>query len=242
MKFLKTLIATVIIFNLASCEKSGNCISGNGEQREELRNPGAFTGVELKIPSSVKIINGKTNSITINAPSNIIGHISTYVIGSTLFIENKDNVCIKNGESQISIEVVTPSLDKALVQGSGTIFSSDSLYAPNLIIGTDGSGNVRMEQVYTENYAARISGSGDIYIAGPLQADNGEIRISGSGEVVSDQLKTNDSYIEISGSGDVWVETVSALDVQISGSGTVYYKGSPNITSEITGSGAIIKQ
>jgi hypothetical protein len=112
-----------------------------------------------------------------------------------------------------------------------------SLSAPSIEFHISGSGNIRIDQLHTDQSVSRISGSGKLDLAG--RADIQELRVSGSGHYRAADLQSQSADIRISGSGDATIWVHDRLDASISGSGSVAYYGSPKATQSISGSGTI---
>lgn len=256
-KFLiSALILSTGIILFTGCYNL-HCIEGNGNLIEETRFVGSFDAVSSEGWFDVYLVQDTIEKVIVEAESNLMPYIYTWVKGNTLVIKEQKNRCLNN-HFPIRITVHTMSLDFVELTGSGNIYGNTEFYANSFEVEITGSGNIDMD-ITANSIEATISGSGKIEIganAGNIEgkisgsgalflwgeADRTNLIISGSGDVQAYGLIQNTCFVKISGSGSVFVFVNDLLDVIITGSGSVFYKGNPQVSSTITGSGSIIHQ
>ena len=233
--FLFALIAGVL---LASCRfVTGKRIRGNGNVRTEQRSPGNFRSVASYGSFTVYVSSGP-QSLKIDAEDNLLPYIETYVDGSTLHVETKEDFWLRPSR-EIRVYVSSPDFESIHSFGSGDIIGQSKIIdSSTLKLGVSGSADIKME-VAAPLVDAQINGSGDIDLKGETKAFNGEIH--GSGNVRAMDLKSEDATIRIYGSGDADLFASMKLDVHVGGSGDVRYKGNPQVSSSIAGSGTVKK-
>lgn len=233
--FLFTVIAAVL---LSSCRfVTGKRIRGNGNVRTEDRSPGSFKSVSSYGSFTVYVSSG-TPSVKIEAEENLLPYIETYVDGSTLKVDTKDNFWLRPGR-EIKIFVSSPDFESIHSYGSGDIIGQSKIIdSSSLKLGVSGSANIKMD-VDAPDVDAEINGSGNIDLKGETKRFNGEIR--GSGNVRAMDLKSEDATVKIYGSGDADIFASVRLDVHVAGSGDVNYKGNAQVSSSIAGSGRVKK-
>lgn len=238
MKTIKHLFfysALALLFANTSCIEDFT-IRGNGIEASEGRMVSNFDKLKSSGSFDVHITNGDTYEVVVNAESNIVPYIETYVSGSTLNIDIRGMHNVKN-RLPMEVYVTVPSLRSIKQSGSGNI-TSDFFTADKFELFISGSGKISAA-VEADEVHASISGSGQLDISGEATTTN--YSISGSGRIYSDNLDSHDCYAAISGSGDMYVNASNLINAHISGSGTLFYYGNPSLESHISGSGRIIK-
>jgi hypothetical protein len=228
---LLALFAMMIFFT--SCEK----VVGEGPVQTETRNPGPFSGIDVRIPGTINYTQGASYSVQVSAQRNILDILETYVSDGKLILRFENSVSVRNHD-RITVNITAPSQSLLRLSGSGNIFVTGPFTPSNLDLEVSGSGNINIQQLVTNFIDANISGSGNIRVESGTSAEE-RLRISGSGnidvaDVVSAKVKTTTS-----GSGYMKLRASQELDVTISGSGSVYYRGTPIVRTSISGSGRV---
>ena len=209
-------------------------------QSEQNRSVSGFNSIASSGPFDVHVnING-TESVKINASSDIIDQIETVVEDGKLQIRFKhhsnrdyDNV------GKIDVYVTAKSISALINAGSGSIKVEGTVSGDNVNITLSGSGNIS-SSVKSGNLHATISGSGSIHLSG--SASDSKVTISGSGELSGKELKTESAAVLITGSGNAYISAEKTISAHIVGSGNVVYTGSATITeSKTIGSGSLSK-
>jgi len=248
------IISSIII--LSGCT-TRPCIKGNDIVVNETRDVGSFSAVSSEGSFDIYIIQDSTEMIEIEAESNLMPYIYTWVHGNTLVIKEQNNQCIKTNQP-IRVYVHCTNMNRLSLSGSGIIFGNTPIVAnamnvtlsgsgdidldvtaPSIQVTVSGSGHVELG-AETDYVDAVISGSGEILLWG--ETEGSSFNISGSGNIYSYGMPQKSCFANISGSGDIYVNVSELLDVRISGSGSIFYIGHPNIIVNITGSGTIINQ
>lgn len=243
----------------ASCIGSCfNCIDGSGAIVTQNRERATVNGFVIKGSSDVFLTQGPEQSIIVETDDNIIEKVKTYEEDGLLIIETGDMVC----PTKLNIYLTLENINDIIIKGSGNVkfmsnvktgdikikingsgdIQAKSLYAYNSLFKINGSGNIRVEMIETENLESDINGSGDIK-ALEGSAKNSIFDIAGSGNIDFYNVKSENVKAESSGSGNIksWAE--QKMEAKTAGSGDIYYKGSPEATSfKVRGSGKIKKR
>jgi Putative auto-transporter adhesin, head GIN domain len=218
MKRGLSIAAISAMLSLVSCSKER--ISGNGSTITETRNVSGFTAIAASGSTNVYITQGAAFKVEIKGYSNLLPYYETGLVNNTLQVGYKQNVNIKNDNTEVFITL--PVLNSLSLSGSGSIRTTGAFYGNTDFNATvSGSGNIHFSSGATQNFYSKVDGSGSIYMLN-MVADKADATISGSGKT------------EITASNQ--------LKVKITGSGKVYYRGSPVITTNITGSGAVLQK
>lgn len=241
----------------SGCGVHGPCIHGNEMVITEKRIVGSFNGISSESFFDVFIVQDSVEEVIVEAESNLMPYIQTWVSGSTLVLREHDNHCLKTN-FPIRITVKVKDLNRIYLTGSGSIMGNTEFTANTFKIELTGSGVIDLDVnaptiegvisgsgridlgAMANQVNVRISGSGEIYLWGEASQTN--LEITGSGSVKAYGLVQDTCFVTITGSGNVYVYVIDYLDVRISGSGSVYYKGFPQIVTTITGSGSVIHQ
>lgn len=229
MTTLKTLLvaaALVVTAGLAKADTQDRHLTG-------------FSAVSVAGSYDVFITQGSSESVKVDAPSNIIDKIITEVQGGVLRIYTKEgtNWNWNSGNKKMIIYVSIKDINAVSLAGSGDVVFKDGLRATSLKIKLTGSGDIS-GKVGVKNLESSIGGSGDITLSG--RADNSTVSVVGSGDFTGQNLVTTNTQVKVAGSGDARVNANDKIDASVVGSGDVHYTGSAkNISSSKAGSGSV---
>lgn len=193
----------------------GDKVQGSGHRMDEERTVNDFSSVQLQLPADVLVVVGEPTSITLSGDDNLLALIETDVENGRLVIDRQrgKNPRFRKG---LDIRIGTPDLSRFEVEGSG---------------------DVEIRNLSSDNFHVAIEGSGDVVASGTT--DYLEARIEGSGDMKLERLAAQEATVSISGSGDIRVNVASSLRYKISGSGDIRYDGSPHVSGGISGSGSV---
>ncbi len=205
------------------------------------RHLSGFEAVDVGGSFDVRITQGSTESVRVEAPADMMSHIITEVSNGVLKIYNKHENWnwgnLWGGHKKILVYVTIKNVNAVTVSGSGDVSFRDGLKANSLKIRVSGSGDVN-GMVEVKTIECNISGSGDMKLAG--RAESSAVSVSGSGDYSARDLATATTSVRVSGSGDAEVNASERLDAAVHGSGDVHYTGGvKNVSSSKTGSGDI---
>jgi hypothetical protein len=257
MKSLVLLIALALVTLLyTGCDKI-NCIDGNEMVVTDIRSVGDFSRISSEGEFNVTITQDTIDEVIVEAESNLLPYIDTWVEGSTLVIKEHHGRCINNNYP-VNITVRTRNINFIRLSGSGDIYGSNNfntsylnvdlsgsglidiaVTADNVESTISGSGSIKLG-VSADHLKATISGSGEFQLSGDVH--KGDLIISGSGNIYAYGLIQDICVATITGSGNMFLTVHNLLDVRITGSGSVHYKGNPTVTLNITGSGSVIHE
>jgi len=234
----KTLLACLVVTGISY---SAIAPIAMAQQKTEDRHLSGFHALEVAGPFDVRLSQGATESVKVEAPEEVIGRITTEVNNGVLKVYNKHNENFHWGDAfhhrKILVYVTVKDINSIMVTGSGDVAFTEGIHADRLTLHVSGSGDVN-GMLEVKDLEAGISGSGDVKLSG--HADNSQIRISGSGDYSARGLHTSNTSVHISGSGDASVYVTDKLDASVSGSGDISYSGSPkSVLKSKSGSGDI---
>ena len=210
------------------------------QQSTQDRHLSGFRAIDLAGSFDVYITQGSTESVKVEAPSNVIDRIVTEVEDGVLKIHSKKDSNWNNwgfGNKKMVIYVTAKDLNGVSVTGSGDIFFRDGISTNTLKLNITGSGDMQ-GKVNVKKLESRISGSGDMSLSG--RADDSSVSVVGSGDFKARELVTVSTAVRVAGSGDATVNASNKVDASVSGSGDIHYTGgAKNISSSKAGSGDI---
>jgi hypothetical protein len=234
MKKLATLIlVSTVLF--AGCGFNGKRIKGNNEVTTENRNSGNFSGVSSFGSFNVYVANGPF-SVKIEAESNILPYIETFVEDNTLKVRTRKGVWLSTNKD-VKIFITAPRFTKIHSVGSGDIIGQSKIVDSSRIdLHVSGNGKINLD-VDAPEVVAELTGNGGVYLKG--QSRFFDCKLLGNGNLKAFDLMAEETKVHIMGNGDAEVYASVKLDVSLTGNGTVHYKGNAQPSTHITGNGSI---
>ncbi len=233
------IIAPLIALVLLSCrfnvDLNGERIKGSGNLKSETREVSDVERISLEDYGELTIIQGNTESLTVEADDNLLPYIRTYMQGRELVLEVKDGYSFDT-DDKIRYTLTVKNINRISLSGAGNV-ASESLKIGDLTIEISGSGNVSIADLQAEDLVTRTSGSGNFNLKGKVDTQN--VTINGAGNYTAGDLECNSADVTISGAGNVEVWAVDKLDVRVTGIGNVNYYGNPTVSQSITGGGGV---
>jgi hypothetical protein len=230
MKSLKTLIlaaALVAVNSIAFADTEDRHLTG-------------FNAVSVSGSFDVIITQGSTESVKVDAPSEVIGRIITEVEGGVLKIYTKRDSNFNwswGNNKKMIIYVSIKDVNAISLAGSGDVYFKDGIKANSLKLKLTGSGDVS-GKIDVRSVETNISGSGDITVSG--RAETSAVSVVGSGDFTGQNLVTNTTSVRVAGSGDARVNASEKIEASVVGSGDIHYTGgAKNISSSKAGSGSV---
>ena len=249
-----TLVLMVLLFlpSLACGSFTTDSVVGSGEIVNQTIDVSNFDRVTLEGFGDVYIVQGQTESLSVQTDDNIISLLDIKVQGSELKLGVKRGYSVTPSQS-ITFNLTVQDLSALRLEGSGAFYvepirssslaisirgSGDidikGLAAEDLSIDLDGSGNITIQEIDVQTLETSLQGSGDIDLEG--KADTQKVTVGGSGNYLAGDLKTTSADISIPGSADVTVWAENELKTRVSGSGNIRYYGKPVIDQSASGS------
>lgn len=235
MKRVVFSILSIMLLSAAAIKVSAQ------ESSVQNRQVSGFNAVASSGPFNVHIKLDGTESVKVDADSNIINDIETVVEDNTLKIrfKDRDHRRYEQNVHKAEVYVSAKSLNALVNSGSGSTNVDGVINADDFKVVLSGSGSVNTS-VKSGELHATISGSGSIKLNG--STGDAKIMISGSGQVEAKNLKTESANVVITGSGNVYVKAEKSVSAHITGSGNVEYSGNASVVdSRSIGSGRVNK-
>jgi hypothetical protein len=237
MKALQKILMAALFITISSYGFAKTTIAKAFDTQD--RHLSGFSAVNVAGPFDVFIVQGSTESVKVEAPSDIIDRIITEVEGGVLQIHSKreNNNWNWGNNKKMVIYVSIKNVNAVSLTGSGDVYFKDGLKAPSLKIKLTGSGDIS-GKLDVKSLETSLSGSGDITISG--RAETSTVSVVGSGDFTGQNLTTTNTSVHVAGSGDAKVNASSKIEASVVGSGDVHYTGdATNISKSKAGSGDI---
>ena len=241
MKSLTKILLAVML--IAACgaafAKSNSTTLKNNEIVD--RHLSGFNAVNIAGPYDVYITQGPTESVKVDAPSDMMSKILTEVNGGVLKIYSRHEYWnwsfLWGHHRKVRVFVTIKDVTGIHISGSGDAYFKEGVNAGALKLSVTGSGDMTGRLV-TKTLECNISGSGDMRLSG--RADNSTVSVTGSGDFSARDLFTLNSSVRVAGSGDARINASQRVEASVSGSGDIHYTGAAkSISSHKSGSGDI---
>lgn len=205
------------------------------------RHLSGFNAINVAGPFDVFITQGSTESVKVEAPSDVIDRVLTEVNNGVLKVYSKHDTFNWGNwwgnHKKIAVYVVAKDLNAVSITGSGDVSFKDGLTTNSLKLRISGSGDM-VGRVDVKTLETSISGSGDMNLTG--RAGSSTVSLVGSGDYTARNLTTASTAIRLTGSGDAYVNASERIDAALHGSGDIHCSGNPkNVSKSTSGSGDI---
>jgi len=231
MQFVAPDISTICTGMAASMAAVLMCAGAKGKRT-------ALKHSRIMLHQPFGSIGGQATDIEITAKESIHPIIETTVVNNRLIIRYKNGKTYDADES-IHITVSGHAVNRFELNSSGSIYSMDPIHHPSVVIRSNGSGNIQLLHVATDNIDAESNVSGRIVVSGG-ETIQGKLKTDASGKIDISAVAARRINARIIGSGDIKVKVSDQLDARIDGSGSIYFTGFPFVISDISGSGKLI--
>ncbi|NIS80976.1 MAG: hypothetical protein GTO14_12395 [Anaerolineales bacterium] len=214
------------------------------DSRTETRQVSDFDRVALTGLGELIIQQGDVESLTIDAPPEILNRIKTEVIDGKLVIRVSRHWLDWIGDvltagftgMRVRYNLTVKRLSGLRITGAARV-KVGNIETDSLTLDLRGAGEVMIESLDAEQLDVDLPGAGKIRVAGRVTEQ--KITLSGAGSYTARKLESQKARVTLEGLGSATVWAVDELDVAIRGVGTVSYYGSPKVSKEIAGPGSI---
>lgn len=208
------LLAIVAFWNTSTAQKWGT-INGEGSVVTKTLKLDNFNEIGLAVVGEVYLSKGNTQKVTVKGQANIIDNLKTEVKDGEWDIEFDQKA--RNYEKLI-FYITVPDIERLSIAGSGSIKGEDAFdNLDRLDLAIAGSGDIEFSGS-ARNVSVSIAGSGNVKVEN-LKTEDCKVDIAGNGDCsieVTDALS-----VSIAGSGDVKYKGNPRLSTSIAGSGRV---------------------
>lgn len=213
---------------------------GNGERATETRPLQGFTAVVADSSLDVQVQRGDTFDVEVSIDSNLIDHVRTDLIdgGATLSIDLQGRVWDTLPGPHVIVTM--PELQRAALNGSGSVTASGFQQPDPVTLELDGSGVLAYDG-QVPSAQVRSWGSGDMRLHGTTSSL--DARLDGSGDLDARDFPAATADLELSGSGNLSATASDSAQVTLSGSGNInLYGGAALQHVSLSGSGSFTQR
>lgn len=207
----------------------------------EVRDVAGFDQVRFMGPGVLTISQCDQESLTVHAPSYVVGDIVSEVKHGELSMgyHSPKIVSLRVHREVISYSLKIRELRKLRVTGLGRVIIPD-LDNDRVRVEVTGISQVTLERLTADHLEVVISGKGSVSATGDVEAQS--VIIGGAGHYHARHLVSDFGRVKISGEGTADVSVSDDLEVVISDAGRVTYGGYPDIVKRISGRGNLSRR
>jgi hypothetical protein len=218
------MMLTMVLHTAISAQGNKQVLEGNGNLVKREIKPASFDVLNASGIYELKLVQGNTESVTIEADDNLQELFQVSNNGSSLVINMKKlegrNLRTKN---KMQVVVTFKNLKSMQLKTIGNVVSDQELRFNDLEIKNRSVGNISL-QLVAGKLSIDNSSVGNTKISG--KADDAQIKNNGVGSLEAGNLMVQTIYIENEGVGNAEVHAVQSLKVKDSFLGKVKNKGS----------------
>ena len=216
------------------------------EMTSEIRDVANFDQVYLKVRHEAELIitQGKKESLTINAPRDMLERIEETVKDGILMISSRGKWYEKARDAvrtTITRNVIKYNLSvkrlKYLEIGGLVHATAPQIETDSLWLQLSGAGSVNIGNLKTKDLEVTLPGTGRITLIGTVLEQ--KVTVKGAGEYYAPKLESRKVNLTMQGVGSATIWVTEDLDVTIHGVGTVSYYGDPKVRSKISAVGTL---
>lgn len=234
--FLALTLVSVLVLSGCGAFRKSIVIQDSGPVVTKEFQVSDFSKVQLKGGGIVKLIQGSTNALVVEAPQSILDQIRAKVDGEKLVIDFKDNSIAFSTNRDITFTITFSKLDEFVLDGGAEI-KADNLDLDKVSFTLNGGANLNINKLNANSLDMTINGGAKVNIAGKVTDQ--KVQISGAGAYLTQELQSESAKVQLDGAGaaEVWVKTT--LDAQLTGVGKISYWGNPEVKQSVSGLGEI---
>jgi predicted ester cyclase len=201
----------------------------------ESRDVRDFQEVELQGIGTLRVTQGDTESLTIEAESRLLRRIETTVSNGRLIIRPSRPIRTRE---PIVYNLTLRQLTSLDISGAGRAEAAP-ITSDRIHFGLSGAGTISIAALSATTLDVAVSGNGVCTLAGKVE--NQTVVLNGASRYEAADLGSNVASVVVQGAAKATVRVGSTLNVQIGGAGQVDYIGDPAITQQIAGVGRLTK-
>ncbi len=209
------LLATVLGLALSGCDSTfgpdSQRLRGSGRIVEESRSVRDFSAIELSGAGSLVIVQGRTESLTIEADNNILPFVRSDIEGRTLVLGLDFRGSVSTSR-RIRYQLSVRDLDDIQISGASDV-SIDYLDTRELYVNMSGASSLR------------IAGIVDVQV----------IDMSGASRFEGMDFESLATDVNASGASTAIVNVLDQLDARLSGASWVQFVGRPRVFESVSG-------
>lgn len=187
-----------------------------------------FTAIEASVVANVFITQSPVTNVTAEGNEELLERLEIRMEGERLILDMEDERFWKRfgkNASKLTIRIATPTLSEIDFKGVGNITIEGVFNTPQLVINSEGVGNLTANNLECEFVKISSEGVGNTIVAG--KAGKVEINSQGVGNVDARKLLAPEAVVSSQGVGNVSCYASDFLSIRSQGVGNVHYYGKP---------------
>lgn len=198
----------------------------------------SFDRVRVEGPFIVTLATGRAVSARATGTPAALDRVQIRVEGRTLLVRAGTSWggFPGAGEGPVRLALTTPSLETAILLGSGTL-DIDRMSGARVILTVEGSGRLTAGSIETDNASLAVAGAGAIAASG--RARMGAVVARGQGSVAAAGLTVADLTVVAETASPVTITATRSARVTSTGLGPVEIGGSAACEVRQTGAGPV---
>ncbi len=228
--------ATIVACDPVTAPDDDGVVVGNGQLVQTSRQVFGISGVNHAGEGSLEIILGSTESLIIEAESNLQPHLETFQAGGILRLRVSPDVDIRE-TLPIRYVLTVTGLDSIALRGVGDV-SIEGLQTDQLALTLAGVGDIVVSGLAADTLTASLSGVGDLVVSGQVTIQT--LDLSGVGHADHRGLQSSEAEVSLTAAASATVRVSDRLRVNCSG-GTVFYIGDPAVFADPASLGCAVK-
>mgnify|MGYP001105315894 CR=1 FL=1 len=241
--FYIAIIPSIFIVLVQPACNPAECFKRTGDVVKEDRQVANFTTIMVNDNVRVLLRNDASNTVTVEAGSNLIKSVKTEVEGDILKISN-ENTCnwARSFKTQVTVTVGAQSIRNLEQFGFNEVKTLETLEVDNLNILCKNSGDMTLA-LKANNVDMFTSSTSYIRLSG--SSNTARLHTNGQGEILAQDFKVQDLSVLHENINTIRVFPIQSLDVTFNPENTgnvLYYNEPQRITVNGTGTGKVIKK
>jgi hypothetical protein len=198
----------------------GGGVTGNGKVKEETREVGEFSGVEVGYSIEATVTIGPKTSVKLEGEENLLPLIKTEVKNGVLTtrVDGKD----LNPTRPVRLTIVTPKLTSAGASGAAMV-TADATPGPKFEADASGASHLTVRGVSADQLEVDASGAAHLTVSGSAKTIN--LDASGAAQVNLGDTSADSLRVDASGAAMINAQAKSDVNVDASGGAQVRVKG-----------------
>lgn len=224
MKTTTFLAAVILLLTVSSASCAQTRIANDQFEVDD------FAAIEASVVGNVVITQSNTTSVTAEGSEEMLDKLEVRVNNGKLILEmdNHHRNLFKKNAGKLTIRIATPTLTEIDFEGVGNITIEGTFNTPQLVINSEGVGNLTAYNLQSEYVKISSEGVGNTTVGG--KAGKVEIDSEGVGNVEADKLIAREAIVSSEGVGNVSCYASEYLKANSQGIGNVNYYGKPKET------------
>lgn len=225
MKKLNILVLLTLLFSISNISYAQKRLS---KDEFDVSN---FTAIRSSVVGNIEVRQASQTSVTAEGSEAMLDLLDVKMDNQTLVLKMEDRLMkrIRNSANRLTIYISTPNLTHIDFEGVGNITIKGNFDTPELIIESDGVGNINADYLNAGSVKIESEGVGNISIGG--KAESVDISSEGVGNINTRELITSNAIVISEGIGNVSCYASEYLKIDSEGIGNVTYYGKPKETN-----------